>query len=221
MCGRSVYDFTDIDVKNDPKFKITEVQTSFKPNYNVAPSQQIPVVLVGSRILTTFRWGLIPYWANDKKIGYKMINARSETLIDKPSFKNSMKTKRCLVLASGFFEWDSSKHPHYIRIKNQHIIAYAGLWDEWTDKETNEKIRSCTIITCSANNLMKKMHDRMPVILDLENYDIWLTSDNFIEYRSLLIPCKDELMYEYEVSQEVNSPRNNRKELLEPVEKNT
>ncbi len=217
MCGRSVSDFTDVEVNNDPKFKVTEVQTSFKPNYNVAPTQQIPIINKGSRILTTYRWGLIPFWAKDKKIGYKLINARSETLIEKPSFKNILKNKRCLVLASGFYEWDSNKHPHYIQVKEQKIFAFAGLWDEWTDKKTGEHIKSCTIITCEPNNFMRKLHYRMPVILNPKDYETWLESNDFTKYRGLLIPIKDELMTEYEVTSEVNSPKNNKKELLKPL----
>lgn len=224
MCGRSVYNFTEKDVKEDKSFNITKVETSFTPNYNVAPSQQIPVIIPGSHILTTFRWGLIPYWAKDKKIGYKMINARSETLHEKPSFKKSLKSKRCLILASGFYEWgkikDNSdkivkKIPHYIQVKDKKIIAFAGLWDEWTNPENKEEvIKTCTIITCPANKFMKKLHDRMPVILKPEDYDKWLTNNEYTEIRGLLIPYRDNLMTEYKVSTDVNSPKNNHEDLL-------
>ena len=218
MCGRTVYNFTDNEVVADKSFNITKVENNFKPNFNVSPTQQIPVIIPGSRILTTFRWGLIPFWAKDKKIGYKMINARSETLIDKPIFKSILKNKRCLVLASGFYEWDNKKHPHLFQIKNKKIIAFAGFWDEWEDKETNNKIKTCTIITCEPNKFMNRFHDRMPVILKEKEFNIWLTSEEFSEYRSVLRPINEELMTEYEVSTEVNSPKNNKKELLEPIE---
>ena len=217
MCGRSVSDFSDVDVSKDKIFAITETQAKFEPNYNVAPTQQIPVIIPGSRILTTFRWGLIPFWAKDKKIGYKMINARSESLIEKPSFKNLLKNKRCLILASGFYEWDKNKQPHYIQIKNHKIIAYAGLWDEWTDKETNEKIRTCTIITCPANKFMQMLHHRMPVILQEKDLNTWLTSEDFTEIRSLLLPYNDKDMIEHKVNKDVGNVKNNSRELIDEI----
>ena len=122
MCYRASTNFSEVDVKNDKVFNVTKVNAKFSPRYNVSLTQKIPVIIPGSRILDMYRWGLIPGWAKDEKIGYKLGNARSETISEKPSFKNSFKNKRCLVLVSGFYEWNKEKQPFHIRLKKQKIF---------------------------------------------------------------------------------------------------
>jgi putative SOS response-associated peptidase YedK len=218
MCGRMSRFFSDAEVKRHKEFMIDKVEAEFGPSYNVAPSQEVPVIIRGSRILTTMKWGLIPKWAKDKKIGNRMINARAETIIDKPSFRKPFHNNRCLVLSSGFFEWDKERNPHLIQIDKQEIMAFAGLWDEWTD-EKGKKIRSFTIITSNPNKFMKNIHHRMPIILNQEDYTTWLESDSEDELLELLKPKDIEGLKEIEVSKLVNSPKNNKKSILEPAKK--
>jgi putative SOS response-associated peptidase YedK len=218
MCGRMSRIFTEKDAEKQKKFMITKIMREFGPSYNVAPTQEVPVIIPGSRILDLYKWGLIPFWAKDKKIGSKLINARSESLEEKPSFREAFKKRRCLVLASGFYEWDSGKKPHHIQVKNEKILAFAGLWDEWKDKESGEKIKSCTIITCEPNSFMKKIHKRMPVILMEEDYSAWLSDKSgFDDLKHLLKGIDSSDMEEFEVSKEVNNVRNNSAELVIPV----
>jgi putative SOS response-associated peptidase YedK len=219
MCGRMSAGFDSHLAEKQKEFMITKIEKEFGPCYNLAPSMQIPVVVPGSRILTTLRWGLIPFWAKDKKIGYKLINARAESLTEKASFRTAFSKRRCLILASGFYEWDKEKKPHYISLKGQKIFAFAGLWEEWNDKESGEKIKTCTIITCEPNNFMKKIHRRMPVILNSEDYEEWLNSDNKdLDILSLLLkPIDSSLMKEHEVSKDVGSPKNQGEDLIKPI----
>lgn len=195
MCYQVRTDFSDIDVIKIKEFAITKVEHEFQPRLNVFPKQTIPVIIPGSRILDLYRWGLIPSWAKDIKIGNKLANARAETLIEKPSFRDSFIKRRCLVLASGFYEWDKNKHQYLIQLKSQKIFAFAGLWSHWKD-EKNNIIKSCTIITCEPNKEIQKIHNRMPVILDPEDYDKWLTEKSLKELKSLLKPYKNKLIIE-------------------------
>jgi putative SOS response-associated peptidase YedK len=165
-----------------------------------------------------YRWGLIPHWAKDKSIGNKLINARAETVHEKPSFRKSFKTQRCLIPADGFIEWKKQgkeKYPHYISLKSDAVFAFAGIWAEWRMEE--EVIRSCCIITTEANPYLQPIHNRMPVILNPEDYSIWLAPVEKTEtLRSLLRPFPEDQMKEYEVSREINSPANDRAECLTP-----
>jgi putative SOS response-associated peptidase YedK len=219
MCGRMSRIFNEQDVAKQKKFMITKIKKEFGPSYNVAPTQEVPVVVKGSNILDAYKWGLIPYWAKDAKIGSKLINAREETLEDKPSYKQAFQKRRCLVLASGFYEWDIRKKPHHIQMKGEKIIAFAGLWDEWKDKKTGKKIRSCTVITCEPNSFMKKIHRRMPVILKEEEYQNWLNpNSSFDDLKHMLKAVDSSEMTEYEVSKEVNNVRNNSADLVKPLD---
>lgn len=218
MCYRISNDFTEVDVKKDPKFKVTKINTNLTKSYNTTITSYIPVIIPGSRILDKFRWGLIPHWAKDKNIGHKLANARSETLSEKQSFKKSFHEKRCLILVSGFFEWDKKKDPYHIQKKDEKIFALAGLWDEWTDPTDKKTIRSCTIITCKPNNKIKKLHDRMPVILEEKEYKDWLNSTNTNNLQQILRPIEDNKIMISRVSREVNSIKNNYKNLLEPID---
>lgn len=190
--------------------------------YNIAPTQSVPVVLNNDgRRLETMHWGLIPSWADDPSIGSRMINARAETVSEKPSFRSAFRRRRCLVVADGFYEWkktESGKQPYYLRLTNGHPFAFAGLWEKWA-VEGGEEVHSCTIITTEPNEVAAEVHNRMPVILPREFYDVWLDSDNDDreELLAMLAPYPAEEMEAYPVSREVNRPANDYPEVLQPV----
>jgi len=220
MCGRYTLR-TPVDVLAEG-FEIEEHPSSITPNYNTAPTQEVASVVEedDKRKLEMFHWGLIPSWAKDPAIGNKMINARAETVSEKPSFRKAFKVRRCLILADGFYEWqktDNGKQPYHIRMQDGSPFAFAGLWEVW-DKY-GEEIRSCTIITTDANDLMSEIHHRMPVILHPEDYSLWLDPD-FDEKEaltSLLKPYPADAMEAYSVSRRVNKPSNNEPSVLEPA----
>lgn len=224
VCGRYSL-FTDyailIDRFNVEKMAVDEGE--YTPSYNVAPSQQIIAIINDGHKnrLGTLRWGLIPPWAKDEKIGYKMINARSETVAEKPSFRNAFKKKRCLVVADSFYEWqrkDGEKIPMRIKLKNGEPFAFAALWESWKAPD-GKTVNTCSILTTEANSLMKSIHDRMPVILTKEEEEMWLDPnvEDVERLKGLLKPYKAEEMEAYRVSEEVNSPKNNKPELIEKV----
>ena len=191
--------------------------------FNIAPAQYCPVILKdkGSVKIKMLLWGLVPHWAKDRKIGYSMINARAETVDEKPSFKKPFRTRRCLVIADGFYEWKrinkGNKIPYRFTINDEKPFAFAGLWDTW-DKG-DEPVNSFTIITCGANEIMEPIHDRMPVILPKENREIWLDEkSNNEELKELLVPYDSKGMSMYRVSDIVNSWKNDIPECIEPVE---
>ena len=168
------------------------------------------------------RWGLVPFWAKEASIGYKMINAKSETLAEKPSFRKPFKEKRCLVLADGFYEWEKTdkknKVPYRFVLKNRQPFAFAGLWDVWKTPE-GDTLLSFTIITTRANELMERIHDRMPVILNEKDEAKWLDPEfkDTDKLSSLLQPYPSEQMVAYKVSTIVNSPKNDTPSCIEPV----
>lgn len=192
--------------------------------YNIAPGQDIPVVREeqGSRRLALLHWGLIPFWAKDKNIGNRMINARMETLAEKPSFKKAFRTQRCLIPASGFFEWqktDKGKTPFYIFRADGGLIFFAGLWENWADRERGENIESCTIITTGATPLLKEIHDRMPVILGGAETRNWLDPsitdpEKLVE---ILASSGDLELDRHPVSDYVNSAKNEGERCIEPT----
>ncbi|RCS53950.1 SOS response-associated peptidase [Bremerella cremea] len=201
-----------------------ESDVELEPRYNIAPTQDVATVRStadsATRELALLHWGLIPSWADDPKIGNHMINARGETVAEKPSFRTALKRRRCLVLADGFYEWKKegkAKQPHFIRMKDDGPIAFAGLWEHW--RKNGLTIESCTIITTSANKLMSELHDRMPVILSGNDIDLWL--DQKVEDSKTLLPMldpyPDEEMETYPVSTLVNSPKNESSECIEPL----
>ena len=223
MCGR----FTlAADPTNFIRF-LLEYDTSdtFAPRYNIAPTQPVAVVPNnGAAKIEFFRWGLIPPWAKDPKIGNRMINARAETLAEKPSFRNAYKRRRCLVLADGYYEWrkepdGGAKTPFYIRMASEKPFAFAGLWEAWRPIGEVELVLSCSIITCSANELLEPIHHRMPVILDHEAYDLWLDSveRSPATLNHLLAPYPAEEMTAFAVSRLVNQPKNDSPECILPV----
>lgn len=189
------------------------------PRYNIAPTQSIPVVRQqkgGDRELAQLHWGLIPSWAKDTKSGARLINARGETVADKPSFRAAFKRRRCLVIADGYLEWlraGKEKKPYFIRMNDEGPFAMAGLWEIWrggNKSETAPTIQSCTIITTDANDLTREIHDRMPVVLDAEDWPLWLNPDmqEPTEIKHLLRPYDSGAMKMDAVSQRVNSVRN-------------
>jgi putative SOS response-associated peptidase YedK len=199
-------------------------QEDFQPSYNIAPSQSVVAVINNGRHnkMGYLRWGLIPPWAKDMSIGHKMINARSETLLEKPSFRTAYKKKRCLIIADSFYEWkrldEKRKTPMRIKLKSEELFAMAGLWENWQSPE-GKSIFSCTVITTTPNKLVEGIHDRMPVILRPEDERTWLDpsiNDTRI-LEPLMAPLDEKWMEVYEVSSLVNSPKNNSIELIQRI----
>ncbi len=222
MCGR--YTTAKPEKVFRKTFNLRPNEGLFSSRYNIAPTQAAPVV---TNTLTDdiqlFTWGLIPHWAKDKSIGNKLINARAETLEEKPSFRDAFRKRRCLVLADSFYEWAELKKgqgrvPQRISLQDESVFAFAGLWEKWMSTETGQGIFSFTIITTAANELLKPIHDRMPVILTPDTAQIWLDMEQPpIKLQKLLEPFDSSAMKYYAVSTAVNSPRNDSPELIEPL----
>jgi putative SOS response-associated peptidase YedK len=207
-------------------FQVDDVPT-LEPRYNIAPTQSVPTILQTSastnRQFKMLHWGLIPSWAKDSKMGAKLINARAETVAEKPAFRSALRQRRCLVLADGFYEWQQQeqkkqKQPFYFRLSDERPFAFAGLWEHWKG-EDGEEIESCTLLTTEANELMQPIHNRMPVILDPKDYDLWL--DPEVKKPELLQPVlhpyRSEEMTAYPVSTVVNKPSNDSAECIEMI----
>lgn len=222
MCGRFTITADPAAIKE--AFPWVKVPPEMQPRYNVAPSQPVAVIPNdGKDKIDYFNWGLIPSWAKDPKIGNRMINARGETLAEKPSFRAAYKRRRCLIIADGFYEWaknpgQKSKTPHYIQLESQEPFGMAGLWEVWFSADGSE-IRSCTIITTSPNEKISKLHNRMPVILPISAYSKWLEREdqNPEQLNSLLVPYPAEEMVHHAVSTTVNNPRNDDVECIQPA----
>jgi putative SOS response-associated peptidase YedK len=221
MCGR--FTLTTDTKQLAEAFQEFEPPAEIAPRYNIAPSQPIAVVANnGLNKVEFFKWGLIPGWAKDPTIGNRMINARGETLAEKPSFRTAYRRRRCLVLADGFFEWqrnpDKSKTPVYIQLESREPFAFAGLWESW-HSPTADTILSCTIITTQPNNFMANIHNRMPVILPRRAYGRWLDPDEQGpgQLDDLLVPYPAEEMTAYPVSTVVNNPRNESPDCIAPL----
>jgi len=221
MCGR--YALTDLKaLLKEDRFHLEMFPPNLSPRYNIAPSQPVPVILnQAPRELQLVRWGLIPSWAKDPMIGYRMINARAETLAEKPAFRQPLQRQRCLIPADGFYEWQrlgTRKVPHWIRLTSGEVFAFAGLWDSWTDPTTNTAVASCTIITTTPNERLASIHNRMPVILPREREATWLSETLTPEQaRALLKPYQAAEMKASPISTLVNSPSNDTPQVLEPV----
>ena len=194
-------------------------------DYNVAPTRDVPIVRVreDERHLDYLRWGLVPRWAKDLRIGSKMINARAETVATKNSFRSAFAKRRCIVTADGFYEWKKldpkTKQPMYIHRADGDPLAFAGLYERWTDAENLREIHTCTIITTTPNEMMAEIHDRMPVLLPPQRWDEWLDPSNVDteSLQRLLVPAPDSLLRSYAVSTDVNSVKNNNADLLAPI----
>jgi putative SOS response-associated peptidase YedK len=221
MCGR--YALTDLKaLLKEDRFQLEMFPPNLSPRYNIAPSQSVPAILnQAPRQLQLVRWGLIPSWAKDPAIGYRMINARAETLAEKPAFRRPLQRQRCLIPADGFYEWqrlETRKVPHWITLTSGEVFAFAGLWDTWTDPKTNTAMTSCTIITTAPNRLLASIHDRMPVILPRESEAAWLSDALSPEQaRTLLKPYLATQMKALPVSTLVNSPSSDTPEVLQPI----
>jgi len=223
MCGR--FSLTQ-PAKSIAEFFKTLKFEDVEPRYNIAPAQPVLTVMTDpeskKRIVRPMHWGLIPFWAKDKKIGYKLINARIETAAEKPSFRAAFKYRRCLVPADGFYEWKKlegkGKQPYYFQIQDGALFGFAGLWEHWSGPG-GEEIESCTLLTRAANETMAPVHDRMPVILDPAAYDMWL--DPAVQQRgpleALCKPLANEALSMRPVSQYVNRSDHEGPECIEGV----
>ncbi|KQL35123.1 SOS response-associated peptidase [Psychrobacillus sp. FJAT-21963] len=219
MCGRytlftnyeQLMDRFDVAVAMDEEF--------YAPSFNIAPSQQVVAIIHDgkSNRMGQLKWGLVPSWSKDEKIGYKMINARAETVDEKPSFRQAFLKRRCLIPMNSFYEWKtttSGKVPMLIKMKSDELFTVAGLWEMWKAPD-GKSIYTCTLLTTEANTLMEDIHHRMPVIFKQENEKNWLDSlQNIDELKSMLVPYDASLMEVFPVSSEVNSPKNNHIGLL-------
>lgn len=221
MCGR--YSFFNEEELYD-RFKVIRGDWELRDHYNVAPSQNMPVIINdGSQnLIQIMRWGLLPTWAKDEKTGYKMINAREETLASKPIFKNLLPHNRCLIPASGFFEWQRSlgpKVPYFIHLKNESLFAFAGLYSEWKNPATANIISSYTIITTAAIKPISNIHERMPYIIARSTEDDWLNADESepeTALRKIELVAPEKIAM-YPVSPLVNKPSNDTPAILGPV----
>ncbi len=220
MCGRFARIVSSKKLRE--KYRLKE-NPQLDDRYNIAPTQPVAAVRATDegRELALVRWGLIPSWSKDAKIGYKFINARSETVAEKPSFRSAFKQRRCLIPASGFYEWQKqgtgSKQPYFICPREGELFSFAGLWERWHDPE-GEEVETCTILTTTANDLMKPIHDRMPVILDPSSEEQWLDPRASADaLRFLLVPYTSEGMEARPVGLWVNNPKHEGSKCLEPA----
>lgn len=218
MCGR--YTITSAPEAIRALFRYPE-QPNFPPRYNVAPTQPIPIVRLveGKRQFALVRWGLLPSWVKDPKSFKLLINARGESVVDKPAFRAAMKRRRCLIPADGFYEWKSvggRKQPYFVRLKSGAPMAFAGLWETWTGPN-GEELETAAIVTTGANRTLKTIHERMPVILAPDAFDLWLNCAEVdaTTASALITPAPDNLLEAYEVSTAVNRTANDNARLVE------
>ena len=223
MCGRFTLSASPTSLTETfPGFELPDQLT---PRYNITPTQNVAVVANNNPgKIDLFRWGLIPSWAKDPTIGNRMINARSETLSQKPLFRTAYRRWRCLILADGYYEWRKEpgggvKTPFYIRMASEKPFAFAGLWEQWQPSRDADAVLSCTILTCPPNEMLEQVHHRMPVILDYDAYDLWLEPNNQppAEMNHLLKPYPADAMTAYAVSRLVNKPQNDTPACIQPV----
>lgn len=199
--------------------EFSHTRLTYEPRYNISPTQLLPVLL-DTRKAVFAKWGLLPFWAKDEKAGASMINARKETVAEKPAFRSAFKKRRCLVPADGFYEWKKVgkfKLPHRFIVGDGELFTFAGLWETWK-KPDGEELLTYTIITTEPNPLVQPVHDRMPVILPPDKRDAWLdpaTSPDTL--KSLLVPYPAEAMRAYAVSSAVSSPKNDTPSLIDPL----
>jgi putative SOS response-associated peptidase YedK len=219
MCGRFTLAVPAAEIAD--LFEV-DARLNLRPRYNIAPTQQAPVVRAKKdegRELTLLRWGLIPAWAKDPAIGNRMINARAESVAEKPAFRAAFKARRCLVPADGFYEWQKAgkgKQPFYIRRKDKQPFAFAGLYERWQNRAEGEILDTFTIITTEPNGLMAPIHNRMPVIIPEDDYDRWLDPEETGD-PDLLVPYPEEELTAYPISTWVNSPAHDDARCIEPV----
>lgn len=219
MCGRYAF-FSPAEAVRRT-FALDDVP-ELEPRYNIAPTQDVPAVRAGpegARAIAMLHWGLVPKWAKERAIGNRMINARAETLAEKPSFRDAFRKRRCLVLADGWYEWqvaDGGKQPWFIRLEDARPLAFAGLWERWNDPADGTMLESCAIVTTDATASIRKIHDRMPVVLPETGWDRWLDpafSDTAL-LSELLRPFDAAPLEAWAVSRQVNAPKNQGPELI-------
>lgn len=220
MCGRYTLLANEVEVLKE--FGLSNSIPDYQPSYNIAPGQNVLAIIHDGKKKRAgyLKWGLVPSWAQDPKIGYKMINARSETAHEKPSFKKLMARKRCLIVADSFYEWkktDDGKQPKRIQLKGRRLFAFAGLWDKW--KNGDEELFTCTMLTKDANEFMRDIHHRMPIILPKEKEDEWIEP---IELRpeaakQFVSQLEMDEMTAYDVNTYVNAAKNNDEACIAPL----
>jgi putative SOS response-associated peptidase YedK len=219
MCGRFAFNASIAQVAEH--FGVGAATTTFAPNFNIPPGTDIPVIRQspeGHRVLHLLRWGLVPHWAKDPAIGNKLNNARGETVAEKPSFREAFKRRRCLIPASGFYEWKAEgrlKQPYYISLKSGELLALGGLWESWTAPD-GAILRTCAIVTTGPNALMRPIHDRMPVILAPRHWQAWL-SGPAEDVAGLLTPHAAEIMQAWPVDRRVSRAGENDPGMIEPI----
>jgi putative SOS response-associated peptidase YedK len=219
MCGRYAF-FSPAEAVRRT-FALDQVP-ELEPRYNIAPTQDVPAVRSGdegSRAFALLHWGLVPKWAKERTIGNRMINARAETLAEKPSFREAFRRRRCLVVADGWYEWQvaaGGKQPWFIRMKDAQPFAFAGLWERWQDPDRGSTLESCAIVTTDASASISKIHDRMPVVLAQGHWDRWLDTafSDTDTLSGLLRPFDPQALEAWPVSRQVNAPRNQGPELI-------
>jgi putative SOS response-associated peptidase YedK len=220
MCGRFSRHHKPDEIAE--RFDVELIDFDFDPRYNIAPSQISPVIAFQSeRKMMAAKWGLVPFWAKDPAIGNKLINARAETLAEKPSFKNALAKRRCLIPADGFYEWQKKNkgpsQPYYVRLNGGGLFAFAGLWELWKNPEGG-MLQTFTIITTEPNELIKTIHHRMAVILKPEDEGAWIDPENSVnDVLRLLKPYPAEGMEAYMVSRAINSPSTDNEALIERI----
>ena len=226
MCGRYTLALKEEILRQ--RFNVKEFDWKYIPRYNIAPSQENHVVLINEekkRIMTLMRWGLIPHWAEDESVGNRMINARIETVAQKPSFRTSLRKRRCLVPADGYYEWEKpakpgKRTPYRIVLKSREPFAFAGLWDVWVN-QIGQPIHSYAIITTEVDELAGRIHPRMPAILRPENEGVWIdpSAESLADLRKALVPYPSNLMEMYEVSPLLGNPNSDIEECIQPIKK--
>lgn len=219
MCGRFTLTLDPVELRQ--AFDLGEMPEEWIPRFNIAPSQPVAVVTDSkTRVVDFMRWGLVPSWAKDISIGNKLINARAETVTEKPSFRNAFARRRCLILADGFYEWHKENKkgpsiPYFFHMKDRSPFAFAGLWEFWQSPE-GDGLKTCTIITTEANECVAPVHDRMPVILKPDTGWKWLDGGPVEELTKMLRPFPAEEMAAYTVSRMVNDPGKDSPALIRP-----
>jgi putative SOS response-associated peptidase YedK len=221
MCGRFI---RTTPIERYSALFSAPSSVELKASYNIAPSSQILLARgnnKGGREVVALQWGLVPSWSKEPKTEYSTINARAETIDEKPTFKNAFKSRRCLIASDGFIEWqkraDGTKQPYLISLADGKPFAFAGIWERW--EREGQILESCAIIVTQANELMKQIHDRMPVILSQDYYEAWMNpkESNLHRLKSLLVPYPSDRIRAYPISSLINSPKNNHRDLIEPL----
>jgi putative SOS response-associated peptidase YedK len=223
VCGRYAFHSPAEAVRR--VFAVEDVP-ALEPRYNVAPTQAVPAVRAGAegaRAFAMLHWGLVPKWAKERAIGNRMINARAETLAEKPAFRDAFRKRRCLVLTDGWYEWQvapGGKQPWFVRRKGGGPFAFAGLWERWKDPADGSTLESCTIVTTDASASIRKIHDRMPVVLEESGWDRWLDTawSDTGTLSALLVPADPKSLEAWPVSREVNAPKNQGAQLIESID---